>query len=47
MFYWNGTEWLDMWKNTLEGIVFEWMHISYDELLIDKNKLNHDKNETS
>lgn len=35
MCYWNGSEWLDMWKSTLDGIVVEWMHIPYDELPID------------
>ena len=29
MCYWNGTEWIDMWKTTLEGIVVEWMNIPY------------------
>lgn len=46
MCYWNGTEWFDMWKTTLEGIVVEWMHIPYDELFIDENKLNIDKGVT-
>lgn len=46
MCYWNGTEWFDMWKTTLEGIVVEWMHIPYDELLIDENKLSIDKGVT-
>ena len=27
MCYWNGTEWLDMWKSTLEGIVKNWIEI--------------------
>ena len=27
MCYWNGTEWLDMWKSTLEGIVNNWIEI--------------------
>jgi hypothetical protein len=35
-----------MWKTTLEGIVVEWMHIPYDELLIDENMLNIDKGVT-
>ena len=30
MCYWNGNEWFDMWKPTLEGIVVEWMYIPYD-----------------
>jgi hypothetical protein len=46
MCYWNGTEWFDMWKTTLDGIVVEWMHIPYDELFIDENKLNIDKGVT-
>jgi hypothetical protein len=37
MCYWNGGEWLNMWKNTLKGIVIEWMHIPYDELFINEN----------
>jgi hypothetical protein len=27
MCYWNGKEWLDMWKTTLEGSVNDWMEI--------------------
>jgi hypothetical protein len=27
MCYWNGKEWLDMWKTTLEGSVNNWMEI--------------------
>jgi len=27
MCYWNGVEWLDMWKSTLEGIVNNWVEI--------------------
>ena len=46
MCYWNGSEWFDMWKNTLDGIVIEWMYIPYDELFVDENKLNIDKGVT-
>lgn len=46
MCYWNGNEWFDMWKPTLEGIVVEWMYIPYDELFINGNKLNIDKGVT-
>lgn len=46
MCYWNGIEWFDMWKTTLEGIVVEWMNIPYDELFIDEDKLNIDKGVT-
>lgn len=27
MCYWNGQEWLDMWKSTLEGKVINWIGI--------------------
>lgn len=27
MCYWNGEEWLDMWRSTLEGSVNNWMEI--------------------
>lgn len=27
MCYWNGQEWLDMWKSTLEGKVINWIEI--------------------
>jgi len=27
MCYWNGVEWLDMWKSTLDGIVKNWIEI--------------------
>ena len=27
MCYWNGQEWLDMWKSTLEGSVKNWVEI--------------------
>ncbi len=27
MCYWNGKEWLDMWKPTLEGSVTNWVKI--------------------
>lgn len=30
MCHWTGFEWLDMWQDTLEGEVVEWMHIPYD-----------------
>lgn len=30
MCHWTGSEWLDMWKDTLEGEVVEWMYIPYD-----------------
>jgi hypothetical protein len=33
MCYWNGSEWLDMWKTSLEGIVVEWTYIPCDELV--------------
>lgn len=36
MCYWTGNVWIDMWKQTLEEIVIEWMHIPYDELPIDE-----------
>ena len=32
MCHWTGTEWLDMWKLTLEGKVKEWIYIPYDKL---------------
>ena len=32
MCHWTGTEWLDMWKHTLDGEVKEWMYIPYDKL---------------
>ena len=31
MCHWTGTEWLDMWKTTLDGVVIEWMVIPYEE----------------
>lgn len=31
MCHWTGTEWLDMWKPTLDGVVIEWMVIPYEE----------------
>ena len=30
MCHWNGTTWYDMWKQTIDGIVKEWMNIPYD-----------------
>jgi len=30
MCHWTGEKWLDMWTDTLEGEVVEWMHIPYD-----------------
>ena len=30
MCHWNGSEWLDMWKSTLDGEVKEWIEIPYD-----------------
>jgi len=32
MCHWTGTEWLDMWKHTLDREVKEWMYIPYDKL---------------
>lgn len=29
MCHWTGEKWLDMWKDTLEGEVKEWMNIPY------------------
>ena len=29
--YWNTIEWKDMWKDTLQGQVKEWMHIPYNK----------------
>ena len=31
MCHWTGTEWLDMWKNTLDDVVIEWMVIPNEE----------------
>jgi hypothetical protein len=30
MCHWTGEEWLDMWSDTLEGKVKEWMYIPYN-----------------
>ena len=30
MCHWTGEKWLDMWTDTLEGEVLEWMYIPYD-----------------
>ena len=33
MCYWTGSEWVDMWKPTLDGEVKEWIEIPYDKII--------------
>ncbi len=32
MCFWSGSQWFDMWKNTLEGVVVEWIQVPHNEM---------------